>query len=288
MSKSLLDRVQIQTPCQTDWGSMQGDDRVRHCAHCDKHVYNLSQMTRQQAEALLAKTNGNLCARFEQRPDGSILTNDPSFGLPRFQTRFLRLASAMMSAALSLSPSIAAKSPRNLPVLQQQDKQAKPTEQTQEKGKSSRIYGTVVDKTGAVIPGAAITAIEETTKQVWKTISSADGEYEFLLPSEGSYALTFEPQGFKKLVRSGLNIKDSVSVNFTATMEVGEANIGVVVIVEPPVPTAVPDKDLKLELTPPLQPNAGDAVDPDKKRKKSLLDALLAPIKKISSDEKDK
>lgn len=65
MSQNLLDRVRIGTPCQTDWEAMRGDERVRFCGQCEKHVYNLSQMTCQQAEALIRKTNGKLCARFE-------------------------------------------------------------------------------------------------------------------------------------------------------------------------------------------------------------------------------
>lgn len=148
MSKQLLDRVSIGTPCQTDWAAMSGDERVRYCGQCEKHVYNLSQMTRQQAEALLVKTNGNLCVRFERCPDGSILTIEQSLSLPRFNHRFLRIASATVSAALSLSPSVAAKSPKNLPVLQQQDKKEKPENQAQSKEVAAKILGDIKDPFG--------------------------------------------------------------------------------------------------------------------------------------------
>ncbi len=146
MSQNLLDRVRIGTPCQTDWEAMRGDERVRYCGQCEKHVYNLSQMTRPQAEALILKTNGKLCARLERRADGGIVTTEEASPLPRFNFRFLRIASATMSAALSLSPSVIAKTPRNLPVLQQQDKKEKPADQPQEKEKTAKIFGTVFDR----------------------------------------------------------------------------------------------------------------------------------------------
>ncbi len=291
MSKDLLDRVRIGTPCQTDWDAMRGDDRVRYCGQCDKQVYNLSQMTRQQAEALILKTNGKMCARFERRADGGIVTTDESLALPRFKARFLRIASATMSAALSLSPSVLAKTPRNLPILQQQDKKEKPTDQPQEKDKVGRIYGKVVDLSEAVIPNTAITAINETTKQTWKTISSADGEYDFLLPLTGSYSLTFEAAGFIKLTQIGLSLKNDSPLNVIITMRVNasEALAGVVVIVpeEPLVKPSVADENLKLNLKEPSVPIEELPPLQNKKVKKSLLDVLLAPIKKITDNKND-
>lgn len=287
MSKSLLDRVQIATPCETNWEAMQGDDRVRHCSHCDKHVYNLSQMTRQQAEALLSKTNGKLCARFERGADGGILTTDQTLSLPRFNFRFLRIASATISAALSLSPTVAAKTSKNLPVLQQQDKKEKSAEQAQEKENVARIYGRVIDASEAVIPNTVITAINELTKQSWKTISSANGEYEFLLPVAENYSLTFEAAGFKKFTRSGLNLKSSASLNIVATMEVGAVTMGVIVIADAPVKPSVPDENLKLDLKEsPKQTEEIPSLQ-NKKSKRNLLDVLLAPIKKINDGKKE-
>ena len=37
---------------------MVGDERVRACGSCDKHVYNLSAMTRDEAQALIIERNG--------------------------------------------------------------------------------------------------------------------------------------------------------------------------------------------------------------------------------------
>lgn len=191
MSKSLLDRVQIATPCETNWEAMHGDDRVRHCVQCDKHVYNLSQMTRQQAEALLIKTNGKLCARFERRPDGGILTADPSLSLPRFKARFLRIASATMSAALSLSPTVAAKTPKNLPVLQQQ---AKSTEQQPQASKETgKISGSIENPGGEKSRFALVTLVEVDADNK-RTKLFTTGNYEFIGLTPGQYkVLVYSP-----------------------------------------------------------------------------------------------
>jgi hypothetical protein len=55
---------------------MAGDERVRFCGHCQRHVYNLSGMTRAEAEAVIHRKEGRPCVRFYRRPDGTILTRD--------------------------------------------------------------------------------------------------------------------------------------------------------------------------------------------------------------------
>src|SRR5258708_30476403 len=72
----MLDRISIAAPCSANWDSMPGSDRVRHCGQCNKNVYNLSEMTRREAEALLREKEGQLCARLYRRADGTILTSN--------------------------------------------------------------------------------------------------------------------------------------------------------------------------------------------------------------------
>jgi hypothetical protein len=72
----VLDDIRVATPCTARWDDMTGDDRVRHCDQCDKSVYNLSGMTRDEAEALVIERNGVLCARYYQRRDGTIVFAD--------------------------------------------------------------------------------------------------------------------------------------------------------------------------------------------------------------------
>lgn len=49
-----LNSVQIAKPCHADWNQMKGDERTRFCGSCQKNVYNLSSMSRADAEALLS------------------------------------------------------------------------------------------------------------------------------------------------------------------------------------------------------------------------------------------
>jgi hypothetical protein len=59
----------------------KGTTRFRFCKQCWKHVYNLSAMSRLEAEALAAKTEGRRCVRFYVRADGTVLTDDCPVGL---------------------------------------------------------------------------------------------------------------------------------------------------------------------------------------------------------------
>lgn len=99
----LLDQVRVASPCNADWNEMLGDDRVRFCLGCEKNVYNLSSLPREDAEALLrARMGGEMCVRFFERADGTILTQDCPVGVKKKQRRKLALAVAgagVMAAA---------------------------------------------------------------------------------------------------------------------------------------------------------------------------------------------
>lgn len=82
----MLDRVVTASPCRESWELMRGDVRVRHCGTCDHRVYNLSEMTRDEAEALLQTTSGKVCARYYRRHDGTIMTADCA-GTPQLRPR---------------------------------------------------------------------------------------------------------------------------------------------------------------------------------------------------------
>ena len=79
----VLDNIKVAAPCAAEWSKMSGDDRVRHCGDCDKRVYNLSAMTRDEAQALLVEHEGRLCVRYYKRHDGTILTADCPVGTRR-------------------------------------------------------------------------------------------------------------------------------------------------------------------------------------------------------------
>src|SRR5919112_5448566 len=95
-----LDGVKVAAPCPADWGKMVGDERVRYCNRCELHVYNLSGMTRREAEALVTSSEGRLCVRFYRRADGTILTRNCPKGLSALKRRAARAATATLTAVL--------------------------------------------------------------------------------------------------------------------------------------------------------------------------------------------
>ena len=87
---SVLDHVRIATPCPMRWDDMAGTDAKRFCGECRLHVYNLSTMSRIEAEALVqahAATGERLCAGFYRRADGTILTQDCPVGMAALRRR---------------------------------------------------------------------------------------------------------------------------------------------------------------------------------------------------------
>lgn len=98
---SPLDNIRIAAPCGVDWDSMFGDERVRFCGQCKLNVYNLSDMTKSEAEQLVNRADGRLCIRYYMRRDGSILTNNCPVGLRRIKRRLSRVATAIGSALVS-------------------------------------------------------------------------------------------------------------------------------------------------------------------------------------------
>jgi hypothetical protein len=97
---SPLDRVRVAAPCRADWDAMLGDERVRFCQQCERNVYNLSDMSKKEAETLVSRAEGRLCVRFYRRTDGSILTDNCPVGLRAVKRRASRVVNAMVSAAL--------------------------------------------------------------------------------------------------------------------------------------------------------------------------------------------
>lgn len=97
-----LDNVRVASPCSADWNEMYGDDRKRFCSDCKLNVYNLSDMTRQEAESLLLNWEGRLCVRFYRRADGTVLTKDCPVGWQAVKQKISRRVTAVFSLLAGL------------------------------------------------------------------------------------------------------------------------------------------------------------------------------------------
>jgi hypothetical protein len=89
---ALLDNLYIASPCTVPWSSMQGDDRTRLCGGCTRNVYNISDMTKQEAEEFLRCNGTTHCMVLFRRQDGTVLTDDCPVALRKLRDRCKMIA----------------------------------------------------------------------------------------------------------------------------------------------------------------------------------------------------
>jgi hypothetical protein len=86
------------------------------------------------------------------------------------------------------------------------------------------IQGTVVDATGAVIPGANIEAKNLDTNATRSVVSDADGRFALLLLPSGRYTLTVTKDGFATRVQEGVVLTVGQAINLNVDMKVAAAS----------------------------------------------------------------
>src|ERR1051326_4643689 len=89
---------------------------------------------------------------------------------------------------------------------------------------TSEITGTVRDSSGAVIPGASVTATNESTGGTYKQTTTATGLYAFTSLPAGSYTLRSEMKGFKTSNQTGNLLVVGTPLTVDLTLAVGEAS----------------------------------------------------------------
>jgi hypothetical protein len=97
-----LNNVSVASPCSADWNEMYGDERKRFCGQCKLNVYNLSDMSRGEAESLIMNAEARLCVRFYRRTDGTVITKDCPVGWAKVKQRARTVATAACSLILAL------------------------------------------------------------------------------------------------------------------------------------------------------------------------------------------
>lgn len=99
---SPLGNIKVASPCPASWDAMYGDERKRFCGECKLNVYNLSGMTRDEAEQLITNHEGRLCVRFYRRADGSVITADCPVGWAKVKQRTRAAVTAAASLVMAL------------------------------------------------------------------------------------------------------------------------------------------------------------------------------------------
>jgi hypothetical protein len=115
-----INKLRVASPCSTGWETMSGDERVRRCHSCELNIYNISEMTKNEVEDLIANREGRLCIRLYKRTDGTVLTKDCPVGFRAYQKRVARFAGAALATVLGLfSVSFGQKPRKKLLMLQE-------------------------------------------------------------------------------------------------------------------------------------------------------------------------
>jgi hypothetical protein len=99
------------------------------------------------------------------------------------------------------------------------------------------LTGVALDSSGAVLPGVTVTAKNSQTGLTQQTVSGGGGDWRLAALPAGAYEMTFELDGFKKVVRSGVTVEAAVTRAVPVTMEVGGVAETVHVSVDAPLLT---------------------------------------------------
>src|SRR5438445_3907833 len=97
------------------------------------------------------------------------------------------------------------------------------------------ILSAVKDSSGAVIPGASITAKNVETGLTRTGVSAEDGSYRLSALPVGGYEVRVELAGFRRAVRSGLTLTVSQEAVVNFTLQAGAVDQTVVVTEDAPI-----------------------------------------------------
>jgi Carboxypeptidase regulatory-like domain/TonB dependent receptor len=97
------------------------------------------------------------------------------------------------------------------------------------------ITGTVTDPAAAVVPGARIVARNVDTGTVTEGATTATGNYTLTSLTAGTYDVSAEAAGFKKLVQSAVKVQVAQTERLDFSLQVGVATDSVTVTGETPV-----------------------------------------------------
>ncbi len=86
------------------------------------------------------------------------------------------------------------------------------------------ITGTVLDQSGAAIPGVRVTATNISTDVSQSTVTSAAGSYTIPALPPGTYRVTCEASGFAKLTRQPIVVETNARVTLDLTLSVSSGH----------------------------------------------------------------
>jgi hypothetical protein len=103
----------------------------------------------------------------------------------------------------------------------------------------SRISGTIKDSSGAIVPGATVTATNLQTQTPSVAVTDASGFYTFASLTPGRYSVTAELQGFRKVVNENVQLDAAGTITMDFTLQTGALTETVTVSADTPLQTDV-------------------------------------------------
>lgn len=97
------------------------------------------------------------------------------------------------------------------------------------------ISGRVTDSSKGRLPGATVTITNVATNVATTTTTNGDGDYTVLYLTPGSYTVSVELPGFKKMVREGIDVRIGDKLGVDAVLDVGRVEETVTVTAESPL-----------------------------------------------------
>jgi hypothetical protein len=96
------------------------------------------------------------------------------------------------------------------------------------------LAGNVLDSTGASIPGAKMTAVNEANGSSYSTVSTSAGGYRFPSIQLGRYSLTVVAPGFQQSVNNGIEVQVGNTTAFDVHLKIGSNSETVTVQADAP------------------------------------------------------
>jgi hypothetical protein len=97
---------------------------------------------------------------------------------------------------------------------------------------TASLFGTTIDASGSLVPGVVLTATNTANNSKVETRSDSSGNYVLPGLAPGKYILEATANGFKKFVRSGLELSVQQQARIEVRLEVGAVNESVTVEAE--------------------------------------------------------
>jgi hypothetical protein len=96
------------------------------------------------------------------------------------------------------------------------------------------LKGTIKDPSGAVVPSATVTAVQDATGQTISRTTNSSGLYDISPLDPGVYTVTVEAQGFRKQTQNDVHVNALEIADYSPELTVGSSSENVTVTSAPP------------------------------------------------------